>query len=235
MMQLLISDLQVSYGSVRALRGVTVETSAGSVVALLGANGAGKSTLLRAVSGLVRPAAGRIDLDGTRLDRLPPHAIVRHGVVHVPEGRQVFPDLTVRENLAMGAFLQRDRREIRRSRDDVLAAMPILGDKLDDKARTLSGGQQQMLAIGRALMAHPRALLCDEPSLGLAPLVVREVFTLLERISRTGVAVLIAEQKAPAALRIASHAYVMAMGQIVLSGSPEILLRSDEVRGAYLT
>jgi len=235
MSQLTISGLDVSYGAVRALRGVSLEVSPGRIVTLLGANGAGKSTLLRTVSGLVRSQTGRIEIDGARIDRLAPHRIVELGVVHVPEGRQVFPELTVRENLAMGAFVQRDRRAIRDALERVLTTLPMLRDKLDAKARTLSGGQQQMLAIGRGLMARPRVLLCDEPSLGLAPLVVREVFSLLQQVSGTGVAVLLAEQKAAGALKIAAQAYVLAMGEVVLSGPPERLYESDEIREAYLT
>ena len=235
MSQLTISGLDVSYGAVRALRGVSLEVSPGRIVTLLGANGAGKSTLLRTVSGLVRSQTGRIEIDGARIDRLAPHRIVELGVVHVPEGRQGFPELTVRENLAMGAFVQRDRRAIRDALERVLTTLPMLRDKLDAKARTLSGGQQQMLAIGRGLMARPRVLLCDEPSLGLAPLVVREVFSLLQQVSGTGVAVLLAEQKAAGALKIAAQAYVLAMGEVVLSGPPERLYESDEIREAYLT
>ena len=234
-MSLRISELEVAYGAIRALKGVTLEVPKGAIVTLLGANGAGKSTLVRAISGLVRPAAGAIEFNGVRLDRLRPDRIVQMGVVQVPEGRQVFPDLTVKENLLMGAFLRRGGTEIRESLGRVLGAMPPLQGRLGQKARTLSGGEQQMLALGRALMAQPQVLLCDEPSLGLAPLMVREVFRLLRGISASGVAVLLVEQKAESALKIASHAYVLEMGEMVVSGSGRKLLESDEVRRAYLT
>lgn len=227
-------DVTAGYGPITALREVSLEVQAGEIVALLGANGAGKTTLLRAVSGLVRPANGRIELDGRRVDRLPPERLVGLGLAHVPEGRQVFPDLTVAENLRLGAYRRRDRAGIRRDLERVLTIFPILRERYRQSAGTLSGGEQQMLAIGRALMAAPRLLLLDEPSLGLAPLLVRRIFEVIAAIHAEGVTVLMAEQNAAMALALADRAYVLQSGFLRLSGPTAELKENPEVRRLYL-
>jgi branched-chain amino acid transport system ATP-binding protein len=217
------------------VQGVSLTVAPGEIVALIGSNGAGKTTLLRAVSGLVHPSAGAIVFEGSqRLDRLPPHAIVRAGVSHVPEGRQVFGNLTVRENLELGAYQRRDRAEARATLRRVFELFPVLAERLPQPAATLSGGEQQMLAIGRALMAQPRLLLLDEPSLGLAPLVVQTIFAIVREINSRGTTILLVEQNAHMALRIAQRGYVLQTGSVVLEDSGANLLASPEVRGAYL-
>jgi branched-chain amino acid transport system ATP-binding protein len=214
---------------------VSLHVAPGEIVALIGSNGAGKTTLLRAVSGLVRPSAGSIVFDGgQRLDRLPAHAIVRAGVSHVPEGRQVFGNLTVRENLELGAYQRRDRAASRATLERVFELFPVLKERLPQSASTLSGGEQQMLAIGRALMAQPRLMLLDEPSLGLAPLVVQTIFAIVREINSAGTTILLVEQNAHMALRIAHRGYVLQTGTVVLEDSGANLLASPEVRGAYL-
>ena len=218
-----------------AVQGVSLHVAPGEIVALIGSNGAGKTTLLRAVSGLVRPSAGSIVFDGgQRLDRLPAHAIVRAGVSHVPEGRQVFGNLTVRENLELGAYQRRDRAASRATLERVFELFPVLKERLPQSASTLSGGEQQMLAIGRALMAQPRLMLLDEPSLGLAPLVVQTIFAIVREINSAGTTILLVEQNAHMALRIAHRGYVLQTGTVVLEDSGANLLASPEVRGAYL-
>jgi branched-chain amino acid transport system ATP-binding protein len=220
---------------VHAVQGVSLHVAPGEIVALIGSNGAGKTTLLRAVSGLVRPSAGSIVFDGgQRLDRLPAHAIVRAGVSHVPEGRQVFGNLTVRENLELGAYQRRDRAASRATLERVFELFPVLKERLPQSASTLSGGEQQMLAIGRALMAQPRLMLLDEPSLGLAPLVVQTIFAIVREINSAGTTILLVEQNAHMALRIAHRGYVLQTGTVVLEDSGANLLASPEVRGAYL-
>jgi branched-chain amino acid transport system ATP-binding protein len=234
-MLLTIENLHVSYGAVHAVQGVSLHVAPGEIVALIGSNGAGKTTLLRAVSGLVRPSAGSIAFDGgQRLDRLPAHAIVRAGVSHVPEGRQVFGNLTVRENLELGAYQRRDRAATRATLGRVFELFPVLAERLPQSASTLSGGEQQMLAIGRALMAQPRLLLLDEPSLGLAPLVVQTIFAIVREINSAGTTILLVEQNAHMALRIAQRGYVLQTGSVVLEDSGANLLASPEVRSAYL-
>ncbi len=234
-MLLTVENLHVAYGAVHAVQGVSLSVAAGEIVTLIGSNGAGKTTLLRAISGLARPSAGAIIFDGaTRLDQIPPHVIVRHGISHVPEGRQVFGNLTVRENLELGAYQRRDRREIRATMQHVFELFPILAERLRQAAATLSGGEQQMLAIGRALMARPRLLLLDEPSLGLAPLVVRTIFAIIREINAQGTTILLVEQNAHMALRVAQRGYVIQTGQIVLEDTGANLLASPEVRAAYL-
>jgi branched-chain amino acid transport system ATP-binding protein len=234
-MLLRVENLEVSFGAVRALQGVSLAVAPGEIVALIGSNGAGKTTLLRTISSLVRPAAGAIVFDGgIRLDHLPPHAVVRAGVSHVPEGRQVFGNLTVRENLALGAYQRRDRAGIRAEMQRVFELFPVLAERLQQPAGTLSGGEQQMLAIGRALMAQPRLLLLDEPSLGLAPQVVQTIFAILREINGRGTTILLVEQNAHMALRIAQRGYVLQTGQMVLEDSGANLLASPEVRSAYL-
>ena len=229
-----LERVSAAYGRIQALRDVSLEVPAGSVVALLGANGAGKTTTLRVISGLLRPTAGAVYFDGRRIDRLPPEAIVRLGVAHVPEGRQVFADLTVGENLILGAYARRDRRNISADLERVFNLFPVLRERRKQLAGTLSGGEQQMLAIGRALMARPRLLLLDEPSLGLAPMVVREIFRTVRRINAEGTTVLLVEQDASRALQVAQTAYVLQTGQVVLWGPAGALRQNEAVRRSYL-
>ena len=232
---LAVDDLHVSYGAVEALQGVSLTVSRGEIVTLIGANGAGKSTLLRTISGLIRPTAGAILFDEReRLDRMAPHLIVRAGVSHVPEGRQVFANLTVRENLEIGAYQRRDRAGIRQSLEEMFASFPVLEERMGQSAATLSGGEQQMLAIARALMAQPKLLLLDEPSLGLAPLATQKIFAIIRDINARGMSILLIEQNAHMALRVAHRGYVLQTGGIVLEDSSDNLLRSPEVKAAYL-
>ncbi len=229
-----IQGLRAAYGPVEALRGVDLEVRAGELVCLLGANGAGKSSTLRAISGLVRPTGGHIVFDGRPITGLEPAAILEAGIAHCPEGRRVFPYLTVEENLAMGAYVRRDRDGIATDLERVCAHFPILGERRRQAAGTLSGGEQQMLAIGRALMARPRLILFDEPSLGLAPTVVETTFGIIADIRRQGTTVLMVEQNAYLALQMADRGYVMETGQIVLAGAARDLMANDHVRRAYL-
>jgi len=232
-----IRDLHVYYGAIHALKGVTLEVRAGEIVTLIGANGAGKSTLLRTVSGLLRPRQGslRYHPDGAEIDLATeqPHRIVGHGISHVPEGRGIFANLTVAENLDLGAYLRRDRAGIREDLERAFTLFPRLRERARQSAGTLSGGEQQMLAIGRALMARPRLLLLDEPSLGLAPRLVQSIFAIVTEINRTGTPILLVEQNARMALSVAHRGYVMEVGSIVLEGEGPALLRMDEVRQAY--
>jgi branched-chain amino acid transport system ATP-binding protein len=229
-----VSGLQVAYGDVQALWGVDFEVPAGRIVALLGANGAGKTTTLRTVSGLVRPRAGRIRFEGRDLDALSPPAIVALGVGHIPEGRRLWPGMTVAENLELGAYPARARPRRRESLDWVLELFPRLAERLRQRAGTLSGGEQQMLAIGRALMARPRLLMLDEPSLGLAPLVVAELFRTIRAVNADGLTVLLVEQNVHQALQIADHGYVLETGRIVTAGSARALLDDPDIKEAYL-
>jgi branched-chain amino acid transport system ATP-binding protein len=231
---LAIRDLHVWYGGIHALKGVSLAVDQGSIVALLGANGAGKSTTVRAVSGTVRTVSGQVLFEGQPVNNLPAHVIQRQGLVQVPEGRKIFANLTVRENLLMGAYNNRDKRDVSRIMERVFTFFPVLSSRIRQFGGTLSGGEQQMLAIGRALMATPRILMMDEPSLGLAPLVVAEVFRIIEKIRDEGVTVFLIEQNAHAALRIADHAYVLESGKIVLSDSGSRLLANPRFREAYL-
>ncbi|MGH7788964.1 MAG: ABC transporter ATP-binding protein [Candidatus Binatia bacterium] len=230
-----VEDLHVAYGAVQALQGVSLTVAPGEIVTLIGSNGAGKSTLLRCISGLVRPTAGAVVFDRTvRLDQIAPHSIVREGISQVPEGRQVFANLTVRENLDLGAYQRRDRTEVRETLARVFELFPLLRERWRQSAATLSGGEQQMLAIGRALMARPQLLLLDEPSLGLAPLVVQQIFAIIQAINAQGTTILLVEQNAHLALRIANRGYVLQTGKIVLADTGTNLLASPEVRAAYL-
>ena len=229
-----LQALRAAYGPIEALRGVDLEVRAGELVCLLGANGAGKSSTLRAISGLVRPTSGRIVFDGRAIAGLLPSDILQAGIAHCPEGRRVFPYLTVQENLAMGAYVRRDRGAIATDLDRVYAHFPVLAERRRQAAGTLSGGEQQMLAIGRALMARPRLILFDEPSLGLAPTVVETTFGIIADIRRQGTTVLMVEQNAYLALQMADRGYVMEGGRIVLSGPARDLLGDDHVRRAYL-
>jgi len=230
-----INNLYAGYGKVQVLHGISIEVPKGKVVTLIGSNGAGKSTTLRTVSGLVRAQGGAIHYDGQRIDALAPHAIVARGLCHVPEGRMVFANLTVHENLMMGAHLQRDAAIVRKERDFVLSIFPRLGEREKQVAGTLSGGEQQMLAIGRALMARPRFLMLDEPSLGIAPLLVKAIFAQIVEINRSrGITILLVEQNANLALEISQHGFVLETGRVILSGESASLRSDPKVRSAYL-
>jgi branched-chain amino acid transport system ATP-binding protein len=234
MAMLSIHDLHVYYGQVHALKGIDLEVEQGEIVTLLGANGAGKSTTLRTISGLLRPRQGEIRFQGEPLTGVPAHRIVHMGISHAPEGRRVFSTLTVQENLNMGAYSRSDKAGIEESRARVFDLFPRLKERRNQIAGTLSGGEQQMLAIGRALMSRPKVLMLDEPSLGLAPLLVRAIFDTVREINRQGVTILLVEQNARAALRLAHRAYVLETGRVALSGSAGELLQSERVRKAYL-
>jgi branched-chain amino acid transport system ATP-binding protein len=231
---LTIDDLSVHYGAICALHGVSIAVEPGEIVTLIGANGAGKSTTLRAASGLVRPSSGGIKFDGRDLAGLAPHAILRLGLAQVPEGRGIFPNLTVDENLDLGAFVRTNKKEIASDRDRVFDLFPRLKERIAQRAGTLSGGEQQMLAIGRALLARPRLLLLDEPSLGLAPQLVQTIFKIIREINASGTTIFLVEQNAHMALRVAHRAYVLEVGSVVMQGSAQELAASDEVRKAYL-
>ena len=232
---LVIENLSVSYGAIRALHGISLQVEAGSIVTLIGSNGAGKSTALRTISGLIRPQEGRITYEGERIDGQPAHRIVARGLCHVPEGRMVFANLTVRENLMMGAYLQRDAAVIARERDYVFSVFPRLAEREKQQAGTLSGGEQQMLAIGRALMGQPKFLMLDEPSLGIAPLLVKTIFQRIVEINRSrGITILLVEQNANLALEIASHGFVLETGRVILSDTTSALRSDPKVRSAYL-
>lgn len=233
-MKLEIRDLHVSYGGIRALKGIDLTVEEGQIVTLIGANGAGKSTTLRAISSLQKPQSGSILYGGEELVGLPAKEIVRRGIIHVPEGRRVFPDMTVAENLKIGAFLRKDKDGIASDMDYVYSLFPRLKERSWQPAGTLSGGEQQMLAVGRALMSRPKVLMMDEPSLGLAPLIVKDIFSIIRRVNADGITVLLIEQNANAALRIADYGYVLETGVIALTGTGEELLRNESVREAYL-
>jgi branched-chain amino acid transport system ATP-binding protein len=228
-----VRDLRVRYGSIEAVKGLTFSVAPGEIVCLIGANGAGKTTTLRTLSGLLRPAGGEVHYAGQRIDRLPAHAIVNAGLAHVPEGRRVFPFMSVRENLDMGAFTRRDAG-LAADLERVFELFPILRDRARQAAGTLSGGEQQMLAMGRALMARPQLLLLDEPSMGLAPIVVQRIFAIVREISRDGTTILLVEQNAAAALRLADRGYVLETGRIVLADAAAALLADEQVRKTYL-
>lgn len=229
-----LEGLRAAYGKVEALKGVSLEVRAGELVTLIGANGAGKTSTLKAISGILRPTAGRILFEGEEIHRLTPREILERGIAHCPEGRRVFPYMTVRENLEMGAYARTDVRAIREDLERVFAHFPVLAERLQQVAGTLSGGEQQMLAIGRALMARPRLLLFDEPSLGLAPTVIETTFNIILDIRQRGVTVLMVEQNAYLALRTADRGYVMETGQIALEGKAGDLIENEHVRRAYL-
>lgn len=229
-----VNEIDVYYGAIHALKGVTFNVEENSIVTLIGANGAGKTTTLKTISGILRPRSGSIKFQGQEITRLPAHEIVKMGISQVPEGRRVFPAMTVLENLEMGAYLRRDRKEIKKDFDEVFDRFPRLKERLNQLAGTLSGGEQQMLAIGRALMARPRLMLLDEPSMGLAPLLVREIFEIIKDINRKGTTILLVEQNAHMALSIADRAFVLETGEVVLQGSARELLESEDVKRAYL-
>lgn len=231
---LTVKSLDVYYGKIQALKGISLEVDEGEIVTLIGANGAGKTTLLRTISGLIRPKNGEILYQGKRIDTLTAEAIVKLGISHVPEGRRIFPNLTVLENLEMGAYLRKDRDGIAKDQEKVFTLFPRLKERLKQQAGTLSGGEQQMLAMGRALMARPKLLLLDEPSMGLAPLLVKTIFEIIKEINAGGTTILLVEQNAHMALSIAHHAYVIETGRVVLTGTPEELHKSEQVQSAYL-
>lgn len=229
-----VDNLQVNYGMINAVKNVSFEVNEGEIVTLIGANGAGKSTILRTISGLVRPAAGQLSYKNQDILKYSPKKIVQDGISHVPEGRRVFKELTVKENLEMGAFLRIDKDAIQEDLEMVYSRFPILKERVSQDAATLSGGEQQMLAMGRALMSRPQLLLLDEPSMGLAPIFIKEIFNIIQLIKAQGTTVLLIEQNANMALQIADRGYVLETGEIVLSGTGEELLQSDEVQKAYL-
>jgi branched-chain amino acid transport system ATP-binding protein len=229
-----LRDVHTYYGHIHAVKGISLVVHTGEIVTLIGANGAGKTTTLRTISGVVRGREGQILLDGQRIDRLAPHRIVELGVCQAPEGRRIFPRMTVAENLEMGAFARRDRSEIDADMEEVLRLFPRLRERFRQKGGTLSGGEQQMLAIGRALMSRPKVLLLDEPSMGLAPILVETIFHTIVEINRRGVAVLLVEQNALMALNIANRGYVLETGRIVLDDAAAALRDNEQVQKAYL-
>ena len=233
-MMLEIKDLHVKYGAIHAIQGVSLGVDEGEVVSLIGANGAGKTTILHTISGLVKAASGSIELLGTNLLKTNPSAMIRLGLAHVPEGRRIFASMTVDENLEMGAFVRKDRDAVREEIREIYERFPRLMERRNQIAGTLSGGEQQMLAIGRALMGRPKLLLMDEPSMGLAPILVREIFKIIQELKASGMTVLLIEQNARLALSSADRAYVLETGRIVMEGNAQELLENDQVRKAYL-
>ena len=229
-----VTDLKVSYGGIEALRGISFEVEQGQIVTLIGANGAGKSTTLRAISGLVKPASGKIEFGGQDITGMDAQKVVSSGIALVPEGRRVFDNLTVRENLKIGAYLRRDEAGIRLDMERVFDLFPRLRERDWQLAGTLSGGEQQMLAVGRAMMTRPKLMMMDEPSLGLAPMVVRDIFSIIRLLSESGITILLIEQNANAALRCANVGYVLETGRITMTGTGEQLLNDQRVRDAYL-
>lgn len=229
-----VKNLFVHYGMIQAVRNVDFKVNEGEIVSLIGANGAGKSTILKTLSGLIHPSEGEIVYLGENIASTSAKKIVEKGLVQVPEGRHVFPGLTVKENLELGAFLRKDKEEIQKDMEAVFERFPILKERKDQDAQTLSGGEQQMLAMGRALMSRPKLLLLDEPSMGLAPIFIREIFKIIQEIQKTGTTVLLIEQNAKMALSISNRAYVLETGSVVLSGTGQELLESDEIQKAYL-
>lgn len=231
---LTVNDINVFYGAIHAIKGVSLEVNEGKIVTLIGANGAGKSTILRTISGLLKPKTGSIQFEGQEIAGMPAHEIVKTGISQVPEGRRIFAEMSVLENLELGAFTRKDKDGIKADMELVFERFPRLKERIGQLAGTLSGGEQQMLAMGRALMSRPRLLLLDEPSMGLAPLLIKEIFAIIQDINKTGTTVLLVEQNANMALSIAHRAYVLETGRITLSGDAKELAASDEVRKAYL-
>ena len=231
---LVVNDLVVNYGMIKAVRQVSFEVKEGEIVTLIGANGAGKSTILRTISGLVKPASGSMVFNNSDLLKMSPQNIVKNGLIHVPEGRHVFKGMTVKENLEMGAFLRKDKENLAQEVEEIFGRFPVLKERINQDAATLSGGEQQMLAMGRALMSKPKLLLLDEPSMGLAPIFIREIFNIITEINKKGTTILLIEQNAKMALSIADRGYVLETGKIVSSGAGQELLASDEVQKAYL-
>ena len=231
---LTVNDINVFYGAIHAIKGVSLEVNEGEIVTLIGANGAGKSTILRTISGLLKPKTGSIQFEGLEIAGMPAHEIVKTGISQVPEGRRIFAEISVLENLELGAFTRKDKDGIKADMELVFNRFPRLKERIGQMAGTLSGGEQQMLAMGRALMSRPRLLLLYEPSMGLAPLLIKEIFAIIQDINKTGTTVLLVEQNANMALSIAHRAYVLETGRITLSGDAKELAASDEVRKAYL-
>jgi branched-chain amino acid transport system ATP-binding protein len=231
---LIVDNIQVFYGAIQALHGISFEVKEGEIVTLIGANGAGKSTTLRTISGLLRSKSGAVRFRGSDITKAPAHKIVQMGLAHVPEGRKIFPDLTVRENLIMGAYTRTDRAEIAGSLDNVFQRFPRLKEREKQLAGTLSGGEQQMLAMGRGLMCQPKLLILDEPSMGLSPILVEDIFKIIEEINRLGTTILLVEQNAFMALQIAHRAYVLETGRVMLAGPAAELRENPKVRSAYL-
>ncbi|BER92170.1 MAG: branched-chain amino acid transport system ATP-binding protein [Candidatus Atribacteria bacterium] len=229
-----IENLHVFYGGIHALKGINMEVGEGKIVTLIGSNGAGKSTTLRAITGLVRAREGKIIFNGREITREATHQVVESGIAMVPEGRRIFPNLTVIENLLLGSFTRRDKNEIKKDLEWVFQIFPRLRERIHQKGGTLSGGEQQMLAVARALMSRPRLLMMDEPSLGLAPLLVKEIFRIIQEINNQGTTILLIEQNARAALEIADYAYVLETGTIVLEGEGSALLNNERIKKAYL-
>ncbi|NUQ53931.1 MAG: ABC transporter ATP-binding protein [Phycisphaerales bacterium] len=229
-----VENLSVSYGAIKALHGISLRVERGEIVTLIGSNGAGKTTTLRTISGLVRAAAGSISFEGVPIGKLPPHQIVRMGIAQSPEGRGVFANMSVDENLSLGAYARHDKDQIAKDRERALELFPRLRERLSQSAGTLSGGEQQMLAIARALLARPKLMLLDEPSLGLAPQVVATIFKIIREINAGGTTILLVEQNAHMALNVAHRAYVLEVGKIAMEGPAAELAKSDEVRRAYL-
>ncbi len=229
-----VNDINVFYGAIHAIKGASLEVNEGEIVTLIGANGAGKSTILRTISGLLKPKSGNIEFQGSEISGVPAHEIVKVGISQVPEGRRIFAEMSVLENLELGAFTRTDKDGIKADMDMVFERFPRLKERIGQLAGTLSGGEQQMLAMGRALMSRPKLLLLDEPSMGLAPLLIKEIFAIIQDINKTGTTVLLVEQNANMALSIAHRAYVLETGRITLSGDAKELAASDDVRKAYL-
>jgi len=229
-----LRSIESYYGKIQALKGITLDVPEGGIVTILGANGAGKSTTLRTISGLVQAARGQILFQGEAIHKAPPHKIVRLGICQVPEGRDIFMGLTVRENLKMGAFTRKETKEVQQNLERIYESFPILKDRTRQQAGTLSGGEQQMLAIARGLMSKPKLMLLDEPSLGLAPLMVEEIFRIIKAINQEGVTILLVEQNANMALQTAQYGYVMETGNIALADTAENLIQNDYVRQVYL-
>ncbi|MAN98167.1 MAG: branched-chain amino acid ABC transporter ATP-binding protein [Roseovarius sp.] len=233
-MLLEMRKIAVNYGKINAIRDISIAVPEGKIVTIIGGNGAGKTTTLRAMSGMISISAGEILFEGQRIDHLPAHKVVAHGIAHVPEGRRIFKDMTVEENLRTGAFLRRDKPEIERDLEQVYDRFPRLRERRVQRAQTMSGGEQQMLAIGRALMSKPRLLLMDEPSMGLAPVIVEEIARIIEEINAQGLSVVLVEQNAELALELAHHAYVLETGNTAMEGPAHELRGNEHVRAAYL-
>ena len=229
-----IENLHIKYGAIHAVKGIDIEVNEGEIVTLIGANGAGKTSILKALSGLVKPSEGTITYDGKVLNKKSAQDIMKAGISHVPEGRRIFADMTVLENLELGAYQRKDKEGIKKDLEAIYERFPILKDRSKQAAGTLSGGEQQMLAMGRALMANPKILLLDEPSMGLAPILVKEIFSIIKDINARGTTILLVEQNARMALSVATRAYVMETGKIVMSGTGQELADSEEIQKAYL-
>ena len=234
MSMLKVTDLQVYYGVIQALKGISFEVNEGEVIALIGANGAGKTTILHTVTGLINQKAGKIEFEGKDISHTPPYKIVAEGMAHVPEGRRVFAELSVYDNLMMGAYTRKDKKEIAETLAMVYKRFPRLEERKKQMAGTLSGGEQQMLAMGRALMSKPKIILMDEPSMGLSPIFVNEIFDIIKAVSASGTTVLLVEQNAKKALSIADRAYVLETGKIILEGDAKVLMNDERVKKAYL-